>query len=265
MTSVRSELSPDGAANVNGGVASVVRWADHRWVDDRNGFITALAVREYRLQRLTVPAEWLDVLEACRRSGGGYGFWPVGAVPAWAPMLTSDSDDTAVMLLELGLSGRVEREDARRVACHTVGAQRLRRVLDPGPPWVQRGMFTTWHRGRDLDLVDLTAVTNALSLLYTLGLQRIPGVQESLTALTAGVAWAGSSRARWQSLSPFYPEVDELARALEHATACGVPGLADGARAAHQVCPRREPDVVCSMAYGPPSWHSPALTLIRAG
>jgi hypothetical protein len=265
MTSVRGEapLGDGGVGGGVGGVASVVRWADGRCVEDRNGFVTALAVREYRLAGRTVPGEWIDLLAGCRRPEGSYGFWPVGGVPAWAPELPSDSDDTAVMLLELALAGRVSREEARRVACRTVGTHRLRRVLDPGPPWLRRGMFTTWHRGRDLDMVDLTAVTNVLALLYSLGLQRIPGVEETLAALTAGVAWAGSSVARWESLSPFYPEPDELARALDHATACGVPGLADGARVAQEVCPRQDPDVVCSMAYGPPTWHSPALTVVR--
>jgi hypothetical protein len=258
-------LDDGGVARAGGGVASVVRWADGRTVEDHNGFVTALAAREYRGARRTVPGAWLDVLESCRRPGGSFGFWPVGAEPAWAPRLPADSDDTAVMLLELALAGRVRREDARRVACRTVGAHRLRRLLEPGPPWLRRGMFTTWHRGRDLDLVDLTAVTNVLALLYSLGLQRIPGVEESVSALDAGVAWAGSSVARWESLSPFYPEPDELARALEHATACGVPGLGAGARVARAVCPRRDPDVVCSMAYGPPTWHSPALAVVRRG
>ena len=247
-------------------VDSVVRWADGRSVHDSNGFVTALAVRELRRTGRAVPGTWLDVLETCRRPGGAYGFWPYGATPAWAPDLPADSDDTAVMLLELTLAGRVSRPQARSAACHAVGAHRLRRVLDPGPPWLRRGMFTTWHRrgaDRDIDLVDLTAVTNVLSLLYSLGLQRIPGVEESLASLTAGLDWAGSSTARWQSLSPFYPEPDELARALDHATQCGVTGLAAGARTARQVCPRRSPDAVCSMAYGPPTWHSPALAAIR--
>ncbi len=248
---------------MSAGVPSVVRWPDGRWVRDDNGFVTALAVRERRLAGHPVPGEWLDELDRCRRPDGSYGFWPVGAAPDWAPELPSDSDDTAVMLLELVLAGRVGREEARRVACRTVGSQRLRRVLDPGPPWLRRGMFTTWHRRRDLDLVDLTAVANVLALLHALGLRRIPGVEESLAALGAAVAWAGSSVPRWESLSPFYPEPDELARALAHATACGAPGLADGARAAREVCARRDPDVVCSMAYGPPTWHSPELAALR--
>jgi hypothetical protein len=246
------------------GVPSVVRWPDGRSAEDRNGFVTALAVRAYRRAGRSAPAEWLDVLAGCRRPDGSYGFWPVGAAPRWAPDLPSDSDDTAVALLELTLAGRVPRTEARRVACRSVGVHRLRRVLDPGPPWLRRGMFTTWHRGRALDLVDLTAVTNVLALLYSLGLARIPGVEESRAALTAGLAWAGSSTPRWASLSPFYPEPDELARALDHATACGVPGLTTGARVLREVCPRQDPDAVCSTAYGPPTWHSPALAALRA-
>ena len=116
-------------------VDSVVRWADGRSVHDSNGFVTALAVRELRRAGRTVPDTWLDVLETCRRPNGSYGFWPYGCTPAWAPELPADSDDTAVMLLELTLAERVSPTEARAVACHTVGAHRLRRVLDPGPPW----------------------------------------------------------------------------------------------------------------------------------
>ena len=248
-----------------GTVGSLVRWADGRSIEDANGFVTALAVRELRQAGRTVPAAWLDVLESCRRPDGSYGFWPLGGTPAWAPELPSDSDDTAVMLLELTLAGRVCAERARSIACHTVGAHRLRQVLDPGPPWLRRGMFTTWHRGGvgRRDLVDLTAVTNVLALLYMLDLERIPGVEESLAGLGAGLTWAGSSAPRWQSLSPFYPEPDELGRALEHATRCGVPGLSEGARTGRRVCPRESLDAVCSMAYGPPTWHSPELAALR--
>ena len=166
-----------------------------RSAHDSNGFVTALAVRELRRAGRTVPETWLDVLETCRRPNGSYGFWPCGATPAWAPELPADSDDTAVLLLEMTLAGRVSRAEARSVACHTVGAHRLRQVLDPGPPWLRRGMFTTWHRRRawrDIDLVDLTAVTNVLSLLYSLGLERIPGVEESLCGRSAGFDGAGS-------------------------------------------------------------------------
>lgn len=262
--SVSVSMSASVGVGVGPGVPSVVQWPDGRCLPDGNGFVTALAVRAQRLAGGAVPGEWLDVLATCRRPDGSYGFWPADAVPAWAPALPSDSDDTAVMLLELVLAGRVGRAEARSVACRTVGVHRLRRVLDPGPPWLRRGMFTTWHRGRDLDLVDLTAVANVLALLGVLGLERIPGVEESRAALTAGIAWAGSSRPRWESLSPFYPEPDELARALELAAACGVPGLAHGARIAREACPRRDPDAVCSMAYGPPTWHSPALAAIRS-
>ncbi len=257
-------------------VPSEVRWPDGRSRADTNGFVTALAVRQLRLSGRPVPAQWLDLLQACARPEGGYGFWPQGSRPGWAPQLPADSDDTAVMLLELTLAGRVPRRQARSLACRTVGRHRLRRVLDPGPPWLRRGMFTTWHRPptpRDgpaerppptgADLVDLTAVTNVLALLHALDLADLPGVPESLAALDAALAWAGSCPPRWRSLSPFYPEPDELARALEHAAGCGVPGLAEPARTVRRVCPRADPDAVCSMAYGPPTWHSPALTALR--
>ncbi len=204
------------------------------------------------------------MLESCARPGGGYAFWPYGAVPAWAPDLPTDSDDTAVMLLELTLAGRVPTHEARSAACRTVGSHRLRRALSPGPPWMRRGMFTTWQRtGRDVGIVDLTAVTNALSLLFALGLSAIPGVAESLAGLGAATRWAGGSTARWRSLSPFYPEPEELARALDHAAGWEVPGTAGWATAVRAGCPRESPDRICSMAYSPPTWHSPELASLR--
>ena len=245
-------------------VRSVVRWPDGRSYEDRNGFVTALAVRELRRSGRAVPCGWLEVLEACRRADGAYGFWPVGASPTWAPPLPSDSDDTAVMVLELTLAGRLPLTTARSVACHRVATHRLRRVPDPGPPWLRRGMFVTWHRtGRDVDLVDLTAVTNVLALLYAVGLRTIPGVEESLEALSLAASLSAGSRDRWRSVSPFYPEPEELARALDHAAEWGVPTAAEAARTVRDVCPREDPDVVCSMAYGPPTWHSEELTMIR--
>jgi hypothetical protein len=246
-------------------VASTVRWADGRTSDDANGFVTALACREVRRAGGSVPEEWLDVLGTCRRADAAYGFWPVGRTPGWAPDLPSDSDDTAVMLLELTLAGRVPRTEARRVACRTLASHRLRKVRDPGPPWLRRGMFTTWHRADDpRGIVDLTAVTNVLATLYALDLGAVPGVVESHDALVAAAAWAQGSRDRWTSVSPFYPEPDELARALDHAADWGVPDGGELATAVREACPRESPDAVCSMAYGPPTWHSPALAALRA-
>lgn len=101
-----------------------------------------------------------------------------------------------------------------------------------------------------------------LALLYELGLSRIPGLGESLNDLAAAATWAGAPL-RWASLSPFYPEPDKLARALDHAAECGVPGALDDAAAVRADCPRRVPDAICSMAYGPPTWHSQELIELR--
>ena len=245
------------------GVASTVRWPDGNSSNDANGFITALACRHVRRCGGVVPQEWLDVLETCRRPDGAHGFWPVGRTPTWAPDLPSDSDDTAVMLLELVTAGRVRPDEARRVACRTLASHRLGREGGVRPPWLRRGMFTTWHGPGD-GLVDLTAVANSLATLFALGLSGVPGVAESLEALGAATHWATGSGLRWTSLSPFYPEPDELALALEHAADWGVPGAGTAASAVRAACPRTSPDAICSMAYGPPTWHSPELAAIRA-
>ncbi|MEO5852249.1 MAG: hypothetical protein ABIQ15_07025 [Nocardioides sp.] len=234
---------------------------------DHNGFVVALASRAVRCSGGTVPPSWLDYVETCRRPSGGFGFWPVGGTPAWAPDLPADADDTAVALLELVRAGWVTPEDARAIACRTVATYRLIRPADPGPPWLRRGAFTTWHRvGATTDLVDLTALVNVVALLAYLDLLHLPGVPASLDLVAAAREWAGDSRERWRSVSPFYPEPDELALAVDNAEECGVPGLGGLAPHLRHVAPRRphHPYAVCSAPYGPPTWYCEDLRDLRS-
>ncbi len=234
--------------------------------EDDNGFVVALAARAVRRSGDTVPPSWLDHLEACRRADDSFGFWPECRAPSWAPALPGDADDTAVDLLELLRAGRVGRDAARAVACRTVARFRLIRPPDPGPPWLRRGAFTTWHRpGAATDLVDLTVLLNVLALLSDLELMHLPGVRASLDTVAAAREWAGDSRDRWRSVSPFYPEPDELAHAVDNAEESGVPGLDGLAAHLRHVAPR-DPDLpyaVCSAPYGPPVWHSEDLRDLR--
>ena len=241
---------------------------------DRNGFITALAVRALRGQSMVIPDAMLDALEQCRSPGAGYGFWPAGARPEWAPQLPDDADDTAIMTLELHAAGRLSREEARRIACLTIGRHRVAQLPVLRPPWLRTGVFSTWHRrGIALDLIDCTATANALAAFAALDLHGIPGVRASTAMLRDAVAWAGDDAARACSLSPFYPEPAEFVLALAHAVEAGADELASihatatqtpwgrdaAARAAH------DDHRVCSSPYGAAVWRSPALARIRAG
>ena len=231
---------------------------------DSNGFISALAARAWRSGGGVVPGVWLDTLESCRAGDLGFSFWPQQATPSWAPRLVPDTDDSAVMALELLHAGRLGLPEARRIACLGVAAHRLRQVRR-GPVWPRVGMFATWQRaGARTDLVDCTVAVNALALLAATGLLGVSGVAETVAAISAGVDWAGADEARLSSLSPFYPEPDELRLAVAHAVAAGCTVLAP---VADILGDARLPDpdaAVCSSPYGLVTWHSRELQAVRA-
>lgn len=239
---------------------------------DRNGFVTALAARALRRQGLDIPAPMLDALARCRTPGAGYGFWAPDARPPWAPRLPDDADDTAIMALELHVAGRLSRDDARRIACLTIGRHRIARLSLLRPPWLRTGVFSTWHRrGITLDLIDCTAVANALALFAALDLDNIPGVRASTAMLRDAVTWAGNDEARACSLSPFYPEPAEFVLALGHAVEVGADALMPIHAAAIRTPWGRDAETrvarddhrVCSSPYGSAVWRSPALARIR--
>ena len=251
---------------MNGGegfVASVVRHP--RWErPDRNGFVTGQAVRALRLAGAEVPPQWLDALEACRVSRDGFSFWPRDGAPAWAPRLVADVDDTALMTLELLRAGRLAPVEARGIACRGVAAFRAHRVA-AGPPWIRPGMFAVWQRpGGARQLVDCTAAVNALALLAVTGLTGVAGTAETISAIVDGVAWAEGDPLRLASLSPFYPEPDDLRNALAHAVGEGCGDLAAVACALGPAGLPAPDAAVCASPYGLVTWHSEELQSIRA-
>lgn len=243
-----------------------------RTEQDCNGFFTALAVRSLRTRGYPLADKMLDALESCRSPQGGFRFWPAGTRPQWVPVLPDDTDDTALMILELYLAGRLAWHDARRIACHTIGKYRVRRLDWPGPVWRRVGVFKTWHRDTsETDLIDCTATANAIALLATLGLQAIPGYAEACAMLADAIKWAGYSTIRATSLSPFYPNPAEFVLALEHAITCGAHELRGIFQAVKQTPWARDPwtrvtrldHAVCSSPYGFAVWHSQELAILR--
>jgi len=271
---LRPHLSADHEATVASPhfIVSEVSLGGQR-LPDRNGFVTALGVRALRRRGLPVPAALLDALERCRSARGGYRFWPLDARPHWAPDLPDDADDTAIMLLELLHAGRVDRTEARRVACLTIARRRVATFPLLRPPWLRPGVFATWSRdGVRRDLVDCTATANMLALFATLELSHLPGVREAGDMLAAAVRWAGDDALRAASLSPFYPDPAEFVLALDHAAECGAHGLtalhrqAAATRWGSDAALRStQPDhAVCGSPYGVAVWRSPELASLRA-
>ncbi|MFP8781295.1 hypothetical protein [Hydrogenophaga sp. RWCD_12] len=243
-----------------------------RRLPDRNGFATALAVRALRHRGHAVPPAMLAVLERCRSVHGGFGFWPQGLRPHWAPALPDDADDTAIMALELYLAGRLTRDEVRRTACQRIGTRRIGRLPALRPPWLRTGVFATWSRlAGGQDMVDCTVITNVLALLTVAGLEGIPGADTSMALLECALDWAGDDDARASSLSPFYPDAAEWLLALDHAAAIGAKGMPALLRRA--LCTRwgqaaaqrrHAPDhAICSSPYGLAVWRSPALCAVR--
>ncbi len=270
--SVHAVADPDDLV-LTGFIDSCMEAAGQRR-PDRNGFVTALGVRALRRKGAGIPTAMLDALERCRSPGAGYGFWAPCARPEWAPRLPDDADDTAIMTLELHAAGRLSREEARRIVCLSIGRHRIAQLPLLRPPWLQTGVFSTWHRrGIALDLIDCTAIANALAAFAALDLHEIPGVRASTAMLRDAVAWAGDDGTRACSLSPFYPEPAEFVLALQHAVEAGADELAPVYAAAtrtpwgHDAETRVAHDDhrVCSSPYGSAVWRSPALARIRAG
>lgn len=260
-------------AALPGLVASEMHARGQRW-PDRNGFATALAARALRLRGQAVPPAMLDVLERCRSAQGGFGFWPQGLRPPWAPPLPDDADDTAIMALELYLAGRLTRHEARRTACQRIGTRRIARLPALRPPWLRTGVFATWSRSAGgQDMVDCTVITNVLALLAATGLADIPGARESRDLLDRALDWAGGDDTRASSLSPFYPDATEWLLALDHAAALDVQGMAarrDRVRRTPwgQAAVQRSAEpghAICSSPYGLAVWRSPALCAVRTG
>jgi hypothetical protein len=220
-----------------------------------------------------MKARALDFLQSCACSfpSGAYGFWPEDARPAWAVKVPPDVDDTALALVELVRHRRIPSAEALRTLCVVIlpcrVARHEERVL---PPWVHAGCFETWIEprggGRGRQIVDACVNANVAALMAYLGARHLPGYEEALATIDAGLAWAAADRARLASLTPFYPSPGGFAEALAHAVECGASALAHAARhVAHLAQERGEDDArCCSSAYGHVAWRCPALEEARA-
>lgn len=242
--------------------------------DDANCFVTAMVLRE--LRHYEARGSWheaaLDALElgAAEAPAGAYGFWPHALRPAWAAAVPADTDDTALVLTELYRHRRLSREDALRRAVRTIIPCRVDpREVETRPAWITPGCFKTWivlDRPERANPVDCCVNANVAALFAILGARHMPGFAEAVSAIEAGLAWAGRDARRLDALTPFYPAPRWLLAALDHAVECGAEELRPAARWLGGLAPgllAGRPGL-CRDAWGKTIWHAPAFDLATA-
>lgn len=241
---------------------------------DRNGFTTALVLRALRdlpprgeIERLRSAA--LDFIGRCRspEMPSAFGFWPADGRPDWAPRLPADSDDTAIMTVELIRAGRLTRKEGLRTVCLVLLRHRLKlRRSEQLPPWVTPGAFLTWldRTGRP-NVVDCCVNANVAALMALVGATHLPGFEKAVSTIVNGTEWAGENPVRQQALTPFYPSLESLQEAVAHAVECGATSLRPARNRLQALLPSTQrPAECCCSAYGGTEWQCAALEEAQA-
>ena len=245
--------------------------------EDWNVFTTALVVRALaraaKSDHALIAARdrALDFLSASESAANPYsfGFWPMDARPPWVGDLPEDADDTSICALELLRHGRRDQDFAKRVACLALVRRRLESVEPPAPCWLRPGVFVTWLSAEPRPhTIDCCLNANVVAFLTAAGLRHLPGYTEACSMIDAAVSWAGDSWSRARSITPFYPHPGELFRAVEHAVESGAEELSQSLATLRTQAWNRKDEYapeqpVCSNAYGPVYWTSPALQMAR--
>lgn len=243
---------------------------------DRNGFTTAMVLRALRdlpttgdIERLRSAS--LDFIGRCRSPDmpSAFGFWPANGRPNWAPHLSPDCDDTAVMIIELIRYGRLTRKDGLRTVCLVLIPHRVCSGAEKQKPsLVTPGAFPTWlDRSGKPNVVDCCVNANVAALMALVGATHLPGFDEAVSTIVNGIEWAGENPVRQQALTPFYPSIHSLHEAVAHAVACGAISLRSAYDRLLKLVGYRSPKApsrFCCSAYGGVEWHCDALELVDA-
>lgn len=260
----------------DGSFPSVIETAAGRR-PDRNGFVTALVIRGLRYRDRT---SWHDMrtcglqfLLHCRSRNiaGAFTFWPDAARPAWAPAVPADADDTAIITMELLRYGWLDRRAARRSICTALLPFRIRvEDIALAPPWIVAGSFPTWlarPAGNTTNMVDCCVNANVAALMAGADARHLPGYDEAVRTVVAGLDWANGNALRLASLTPFYPSTWSLVESLEHAVECGAREfgtvLAALSAWSRENAGPRGSEGVCRGAYGTTVWHSAAVDCLH--
>lgn len=264
--------APDGA------FPSFIRFGD-RELRDMNSFTTAQVLRA--LHNVSGPKalvetreKALDFLQSCKapEMPGAFRYWPDPLRPPSIPELPADSDDTAIILLELVRHGRVSLESAAKAAASILVPHRLKKVSVPSPPWLRPGVFLTWLKKEGGNIVDCCANVNVVALLAYLGLRHFPGYREACMMIEAGILWTEGKKERTQCLTPFYPHPAEFVYAIRNAVASGAKELERSLNLVHgfgwlpKTTDEDSADTwpICSDAYGTIVWSSGVLQKARS-
>jgi hypothetical protein len=241
--------------------------------EDWNGCITGLVIRAIghgrQPPRLHAARErGLGYLERCERPAapGTFGFWPERERPEWAPQLPADTDDTAIIALELFRARRRSLDWLRRVALLDLLRVRVR-AEEGDPGWVRPGVFRTWLTDVRPNPVDCVVNVNVAALLAAAGLTGIAAYRAVGSMLAAALDSADDAR-QVARLSPFYADPIELRWALAHAVASGAHDLQPsldrlGSLLGEAIGSDADRPVCCS-AYGLWCWSAPILQFVRA-
>ncbi|MPZ89787.1 MAG: hypothetical protein GEU81_17390, partial [Nitriliruptorales bacterium] len=296
---LRAEQAADG------GFACTITHHGGEVEPDRNGFTTALVLRlwnsvlgsasETRRSQGPMTREptssfeeedtgagdvrdrALDFLERCADAEvpGSYGFWPPLERPGWVRRMPADTDDTAVIALELLRNRRRTLAATRDVVYGVLVTALVTHVPPQAPAWLRPLVFPTWLGPRihpRANIVDCAVNANALALMAATGLQHLLGYESALGMITDAVDWAAASSEherpdlRLRSLTPYYPDPALFLAMVDHAIACGVDGLDQARRtltdlvATVELPPERR-GAVCGNAYTGPYWRCRALDL----
>jgi len=265
---------------------------------DGNAFVTALVVHHLVAlpsallrtsglcgEHVEALDRALGFLERCRVPGaavsepdrwgrdvtGAFRFYPEGGRPEWMQTrLAPDVDDTVLCTGVLLTAGRMEAAEARELVERVLEPHRLHdRTAAARWPWVEAGAYRTWLDPKAKpNPVDCTVNANAAALLARLGLRDHPAYAAAVATVRRGLAWAGGSAAHGRLISPFYPDLAELADAVARARRAGVDAFVDlsvpptrGAETPDATLLRRRP--VCSSADGRVHWLAPVLQIAR--
>ncbi|HII00316.1 TPA: hypothetical protein HA351_01245 [Methanosarcinaceae archaeon] len=261
-----------------GAFPSFIRFGD-RELRDLNSFTTAQVLRALRdvsgPKALTEAREKaLDFLLSCKapERPGAFRYWPDPLRPPLIPELPADSDDTAIILLELVRHGRVSLESAVEAAASVLVPHRLKNVSQPAPSWLRPGVFLTWLGGEGANIVDCCANANVVALLAYTGHRHFPGYREACSMIEAGILWTEGKKERIQCLTPFYPHPAEFVYAIRNAVASGAKELEKSLNLVHGFgwlpettdTASAETWPICSDAYGTIVWSSGVLQKARS-